>query len=221
MRYAQNFRRVLKVPLESAALLATLMLRGAQTAAELRANSERLWPISDASAAEAFLQELATRPAGALAVELPRQPGSREPRWMHLLCGPSGLPSAAGDARPASGAVASSATGLQVDLPETQAEVTLQFARYRQAFVDNDTEALNDLFWESPKAMLDRTRLDTAPAPTELRTRLTCFGRDSAMSLIDFTREGDARVRRQSQWWAHLPQGWRVVSVHEGDAAPK
>lgn len=87
MRYAHNFKRVLGVPGESVALLATLMLRGPQTAAELRAHAERLHRLSDLSATEAFLTELATWPSGALAVELPRQPGSREHRWMHRLCG--------------------------------------------------------------------------------------------------------------------------------------
>lgn len=88
MRYSQNFKAVVGVPSESVALLATLMLRGPQTAAELRMNSERLHRISDISATEAFLQELAQRSSGALVLELLRQPGARENRWVHLLCGP-------------------------------------------------------------------------------------------------------------------------------------
>ena len=88
MRYAHNVERVLGVPSQAVALLATLMLRGPQTVAELRQNSERLHRFADASAVEAFLDELANRANGALAVELPRQPGARETRWMHLLSGP-------------------------------------------------------------------------------------------------------------------------------------
>jgi hypothetical protein len=86
-RYAHNLERVLQVPSQSVALLVTLMLRGPQTAGELRLNSERLHKFSDISAVEAFLHELAERQAGALVVELPRQPGSRENRWAHLLGG--------------------------------------------------------------------------------------------------------------------------------------
>ena len=41
----------------------------------------------DGSAIEAFLHELRDRNAGALVIELPRQPGARETRWMHLLSG--------------------------------------------------------------------------------------------------------------------------------------
>jgi uncharacterized protein YceH (UPF0502 family) len=86
-RYTHNFERVLHVPRQASALLAVLMLRGPQTAGELRINCERLHGFTDISSVEAFLRELAERPAGALVVELPRQPGSRENRWAHLLSG--------------------------------------------------------------------------------------------------------------------------------------
>jgi uncharacterized protein len=87
MRYAHNVERVLSVPSQSVAVLAALMLRGPQTVSELRINTERLHRFADVSAVEAFLHELAGRPAGALVAELPRQPGTRETRWMHLLSG--------------------------------------------------------------------------------------------------------------------------------------
>jgi uncharacterized protein len=87
LRYEHNLERVLQVPAPSAALLAVLMLRGPQTAGELRINCDRLHRFADISAVEGFLHELAQRPAGALVMELPRQPGSRENRWAHLLCG--------------------------------------------------------------------------------------------------------------------------------------
>lgn len=88
MRYAHNVERVLQVPPQSVALLATLMLRGPQTAGELRISCERLHRFADISAVEAFLAELAERAAGPLVVELARQPGARENRWAHLLSGP-------------------------------------------------------------------------------------------------------------------------------------
>ena len=85
--YGHNIERVLHIPAQSTALLAMLMLRGPQTAGELRINCERLHRFADISSVESFLHELAERAAGALVVELPRQPGSRENRWMHLLSG--------------------------------------------------------------------------------------------------------------------------------------
>ena len=88
MRYAHNVLRVLSIPSQSAALLAVLMLRGPQTAGELRINSDRLHRFADISAVEGFLHELAARPEGGLVVELSRLPGTRETRWAQLLCGP-------------------------------------------------------------------------------------------------------------------------------------
>lgn len=86
-RYSHNIERVLQVPSQSAALLTSLMLRGPQTAGELRINCERMHSFSDISAVEGFLEELAVRPAGPLVVQLPRLPGARENRWIHLLSG--------------------------------------------------------------------------------------------------------------------------------------
>ncbi len=87
MLYAHNAGRVLQVPPQSVALLAILFLRGPQTPGELRINSERLHKFGDLLTVQAFLEELAERPAGALVKELPRQPGARENRWVHRLSG--------------------------------------------------------------------------------------------------------------------------------------
>jgi uncharacterized protein len=86
-RYAHNVDSVLKIPSQSVAILTVLMLRGPQTPGELRINCERLHRFADLSAVEAFLEELAARPAGALVVQLARLPGARENRWAHLLSG--------------------------------------------------------------------------------------------------------------------------------------
>lgn len=85
-RFEHNLNRVLGVPAQAVALLTVLMLRGAQTAAELRLNSARLHGFADVSSVEAFLSELAEREPP-LVVKLLRAPGERESRWMHLLCG--------------------------------------------------------------------------------------------------------------------------------------
>lgn len=86
-RFEHLFEKVLGVPTQASALLTVLMLRGPQTAGELRLNCERLHRFADISSVEAFLEELAGRADGALVVELPRLPGSRENRWSHLLSG--------------------------------------------------------------------------------------------------------------------------------------
>ena len=86
MRYAHNSRKAFKLPEQSVALLAVLMLRGPQTAGELRLNCDRLHPFGDISSVEAFLDELAEAETPWV-IKLPKLPGSREHRWMHLLCG--------------------------------------------------------------------------------------------------------------------------------------
>lgn len=96
LRYAHNFARVFALPQPAAALLAILVLRGAQTVSELRANCERLYRFDDSSSVEAFLDELAARSSGALTARLPKQAGSREHRWVHLLCGEAPVSEASG-----------------------------------------------------------------------------------------------------------------------------
>jgi uncharacterized protein len=117
MRYAHNVERVLELPGPAVALLAVLMLRGPQTVGELRINTDRLHRFADTSAVEAFLHELAARPAGALVVEVARAPGARETRWAHLL---SGAPPAAAEAPAASSAM----PPAQADLAVLERRVT-------------------------------------------------------------------------------------------------
>lgn len=93
-RYEHNFMRAVGVPDQSAVLLGLLMLRGPQTAGELRLNSDRWYKFLDIASVDAFLEELQDRSSekgGPLVVKLPRAPGAREQRWTHLLCGPVDL----------------------------------------------------------------------------------------------------------------------------------
>ena len=91
MRYAHNVGRVLRIPDQAVALLTALLLRGPQTAAELRINAERLHKFADSGAVEGFLDELANRADekgdSSLVIKLSKLPGSREAKWMHLLSG--------------------------------------------------------------------------------------------------------------------------------------
>jgi uncharacterized protein YceH (UPF0502 family) len=93
VRFEHNLGRVFGVPSQSVALLATLMLRGPQTAAELRLNAERLHRFADVSSVDGFLDELAAKSPPRVR-RLPRGAGEREPRWAHLLCGEVALPAA-------------------------------------------------------------------------------------------------------------------------------
>jgi len=111
-RYEHNIDRVLRIPSQSVILLTVLMLRGPQTAGELRIACDRMHNFADISSVEGFLDELSERSAGALVVKLARLPGARESRWAHLLSGEPAI-----DDMPAS-AVAS---GADVSLGEMAA----------------------------------------------------------------------------------------------------
>jgi uncharacterized protein len=86
VKFEQNMARAMQLPGQAVALLAVLMLRGPQTAAELRLNCERLHRFADISSVEGFLDELSTKTVP-LVLKLARAAGEREARWAHLLCG--------------------------------------------------------------------------------------------------------------------------------------
>ena len=121
LRYAHNFAKVYGLPGAAVDLLAVLILRGPQTASELRANCERLHHFADASAVEGYLEELAGREGGALALKLPRQPGSREQRWAHLLCGEAAIVMPAAAAPEAASALEERVARLEQEVAELRA----------------------------------------------------------------------------------------------------
>jgi hypothetical protein len=104
------------------AVLAVLVLRGAQTAGEIKARAERQLERDGATVDEA-LDTLAARSPEAFALRLERRPGEREPRWAHLLSG--GVDEASLSAPPAT--AAADAGGAvrrpEIDRDELAAEV--------------------------------------------------------------------------------------------------
>ena len=93
-KYEHRIRTVLNLRRDETAILCLLFLRGPQTPGELRSRADRLYSFDGLDAVESTLarmvassngEEHAERP---LAVVLPRQPGSREARYAHLLGGP-------------------------------------------------------------------------------------------------------------------------------------
>jgi len=86
-KYKHKLEQVFPVDDVSKALLCELLVRGPQTAASLRANSERLHRQPSAAELDALLGDLAARKSGALVQRLPRQLGQKEARWVQLLTG--------------------------------------------------------------------------------------------------------------------------------------
>jgi uncharacterized protein YceH (UPF0502 family) len=123
MRYSHNVGKVLGLPPQSVALLAVLFLRGPQTPGELRINADRLHRFGDLLAVQAFLDELAERREGALVRELPRAPGARENRWVHLLSGEPVQPTPATNASSSSEALAVDAGTMESRIARLEDEV--------------------------------------------------------------------------------------------------
>jgi uncharacterized protein YceH (UPF0502 family) len=98
-KYEHRVRTVLNLRRDEVAVLCLLLLRGPQTPGELRARADRLYSFDGLDAVEATLARLAAEPDPAidatnakgplrpLVMVLPRQPGSREARYTHLLGG--------------------------------------------------------------------------------------------------------------------------------------
>lgn len=77
----------LKLSTAEVALVTTLLLRGAQTPGELRGRAQRMHEFGDMAEVENTLERLANREDGPFVVRLPREPGKRESRYMHLFSG--------------------------------------------------------------------------------------------------------------------------------------
>jgi uncharacterized protein len=141
-KYKHTLRdRLLLTPGE-VALLCVLMLRGPQTVGELRTRSERLFAFDTLPEVEETLNALATREPRPLALKLPRQPGTKESRYAHLLSGPVELPPAEPSLRPEPATLAVRAENERfakleqdtADLRRELAELKQQFAEFRRQF---------------------------------------------------------------------------------------
>jgi len=93
LRYRQVLDERLALDDRELALVGVLLLRGPQTAGEVRARTERMATFEGIAGVDADLERLATRP-DPLVVKLPRRPGQKEERWAQLLTGGQEAPAA-------------------------------------------------------------------------------------------------------------------------------
>ncbi len=103
-KYEHHWQEVFNFTRGETAVVCELLLRGPQTPGELRSRAERLYRFEEASEVLSVLQRLAER-GPALVAALPRQPGAREVRYTHLLCGQPAMP-AVSPGEPGSGSSA-------------------------------------------------------------------------------------------------------------------
>ncbi len=87
-KYQQRISETLNLGRRESAILCVLFLRGPQTIAEIKDRAERIYAFTDLAETELVLEKLATWPnTGPLVKKLPRLPGQKEARYIHLLSG--------------------------------------------------------------------------------------------------------------------------------------
>jgi hypothetical protein len=119
---------------------------------------------------------------------------------------------------------------MRINDPVVLAEVQAAFDAYEAALMSNEVEILDGLFWQAPETVrygvgenlyganeilaFRKARPGGSPQRRLTRTVITTFGTDFATANTEFVRVGGARIGRQSQTWARLSEGWRIVSAH-------
>lgn len=117
----------------------------------------------------------------------------------------------------------------EINLEQVVAEVKGVFEIYENAFINNNIEVLDLLFWQSELVVrfgIDenlygieeikkfRKARDISSLERRLfNTRITTFGHDLATTTTEFIRENKIEGR-QSQTWVRFAYGWRIVSAH-------
>lgn len=119
---------------------------------------------------------------------------------------------------------------MEINRPEVVEEVGAAFERYETALMANDVATLNELFWDSPHtlrygvwenlyghAAIAAYRSGVpggAPKRINGKTVITTYGTDFATVNREFQRIASGQEGRQSQTWARMPEGWRIVAAH-------
>ena len=122
---------------------------------------------------------------------------------------------------------------MLINDPATHAELSALYPLYETALVTNDVPTLTAMFWDSPHVMrfgatenlygtaeieaFRKSRPATALARTVTRLDIVTFGTAHGSITLEFGRatpDGRLIKGRQSQVWARLPEGWRIVAAH-------
>jgi hypothetical protein len=121
---------------------------------------------------------------------------------------------------------------MQINDPEVIAELAELYPKYETALVTNDVDTLVAMFWNATEAVRfgvtenlhgieEIKSFRKGRSPVNLvrkieRLDIVTFGRDFGSIALEFSREvnGVTTHGRQSQTWARMPEGWRIVSAH-------
>jgi uncharacterized protein YceH (UPF0502 family) len=121
-KFAHQLAEVYNFDRREIAVLCVLLLRGAQTPGELRARTERMYKFDDLAAVESTLQRLIQREPE-LVKQVPQQPGTKEPRYVHLLGGDVAIEEVPPARRPAGEADSERMARLEAEVERLRNEV--------------------------------------------------------------------------------------------------
>lgn len=119
---------------------------------------------------------------------------------------------------------------VEINKPDAVAELTKACDAYEKALMENDLDAMDALFWESPLTLrygvgenlhgideirdFRKGRSGGSPRRDVVRREIVTFGDDMGTCNLVFQRVGGDRQGRQSQTWMKTDAGWKVVSAH-------
>ncbi|MBX3288984.1 MAG: YceH family protein [Acidobacteria bacterium] len=133
VKYKHMLPNVFEIEAPAVAILTLLLLRGPQTAGEMRGRADRLYEFSGIGEVQETLDELARRD-DALVVKLERQPGQKESRYAHLLSGPVDAAAVTASAE-STYAASPTASGGRIEQLEQQVEkLSSEMAELRSMF---------------------------------------------------------------------------------------
>jgi ketosteroid isomerase-like protein len=122
---------------------------------------------------------------------------------------------------------------MERDLPDVIAEVTAAFEAYEQALVANEVDTILGFFAADAvrfgiadqqagieeQARWRRAQGGLPPGRRLKDTDIRGYGRSTAVVTTLFGYPGSTVLGRQSQTWARLPEGWRIVHAHVSEPA--
>ena len=136
-KYHQIFTEAFDLALQEVAVMCVLMLRGPQTAGEIRGRTNRLYNFEGLEEVELTLQGLVDRQPQPLIVKLPRQPGTKENRFAHLLSGEVQVEEKEAAIRPESATIEVRAENERISRLEEEVEnLRRELTEFKQQFTE-------------------------------------------------------------------------------------
>jgi uncharacterized protein len=148
-KYEHNLKSFFDFNEKQMAVVCTLLLRGPQTIGEIRQRTDRMCSFESLEEAESIIRSLISWDDGPLVLELPRQPGRKEPRFVHLFSGKQWAEQFATASEAPSEAVSApsgpSENNRISDLENSVSDLQIQIAKLRQEFEEFRNQASSPL----------------------------------------------------------------------------